>query len=133
MTSSRILSIAFGVLFLTRAVWAQTLNTTNLVEGPTAGSDSVVLAANGPWTATTNAPWLHLGAASQGGTGGTNVVFTFDANTGATRTGTLAIAGQTLTVTQAGSTYIAVTNATTLAVTGLSYPYGVAVDGAGNV
>ena len=35
------------------------------------------------------------------------MVFSFDANPGATRTGTLTIAGQTLTVTQAGSTYVA--------------------------
>ncbi len=82
--------------------------TTNLLEGPTAGSDSVLLIANGGWTATANAAWLHLSAANQSGTGNTNVIFTFDANAGATRTGTLTIAGQTLTVTQAGSTYVAV-------------------------
>src|SRR5450631_952371 len=103
MKSRKILLVGFVVLFLTHAVWAQTLGTTNLVEGPTAGSDSVVLAANGVWTATTNATWLHLSAANQSGTGSTNVIFTFDANTGATRTGTLTIAGQTLTITQAGS------------------------------
>ncbi len=85
------------------------------------------------WTATANDSWLHLSAANQSGTGSANVIFTFDANAGATRTGTLTIAGQTLTVTQAGSTYVAVTNATTLVSSGLSAPHGVAVDGAGNV
>ena len=52
------------------------------------------------WTATANAAWLHLTLANQSGTGSTNVVFSFDANPGATRSGTLTIAGQTLTVTQ---------------------------------
>ena len=112
------------------------LGTTALLEGPSAGSDSVVLAVTpefGTWTATANATWLHLSPANQSGTGSTNVVFSFDANPGATRTGTLTIAGQTLTVTQAGSTYVAAGAVTTLVSSGLYYPYGVAVDGAGNV
>jgi len=67
------------------------LGTTNLLEGQAAGGCSVVLAANGTWTATTNASWLHLSAANQGGTGSTNVIFTFDANSGTMRTGTLTI------------------------------------------
>ena len=95
------LSIAFIVLLLLApAAWAQSfsLGTTNLLEGPAAGSDSVVLKANSSWTAATNATWLHLSAANQSGPGSTNVVFTFDANSGATRTGTLTIAGQTVTI-----------------------------------
>ena len=61
------------------------------------------------------------------------MVFSYDANTGATRTGTLTIAGQTLTVTQAGSTYVAAPGPLTTLVSGLAWPIGVAVDGAGNV
>ena len=120
------------LLLFTPAAWAQSLGTTNLLEGPNAGSDSVVLAANGAWTATANDSWLHLSAANQSGTGSANVIFSFDANTGATRTGTLTIAGQTATVAQAGSTYVAFTNVTTLVSSGLS-GRGVAVDGAGNL
>ncbi|MGA2787174.1 MAG: glycosyl hydrolase family 28 protein, partial [Verrucomicrobiota bacterium] len=75
------------------------LGTTALLEGPSAGSDSVVLAAIGAWTATANAAWLHVSVANQSGTGSTNVIFSYDANPGATRGGTLTIAGQTLTVT----------------------------------
>src|ERR1017187_5185393 len=115
---------------------AFTLGTTNLYEGPAAGSDSVVLAVTpniGIWTATTNVPWLHLSPANLSGTGSTNVIFSFDANPGATRSGTLTIAGQTLTVTQAGSTYVAANPRTTLVSSGLFLPFGVAVDGAGNV
>jgi DNA-binding beta-propeller fold protein YncE len=113
-----------------------TLGTTNLLEGPTAGSDSVVLAVatpTAPWTATANAPWLYLSAANQSGTGSTNVVFSFDANPGATRSGTLTVGDQALTVTQAGSTYIAAGAATTLVSSGLNQPLSVAVDSTGNV
>jgi len=132
MKASHFLKITCLLLLLIPAAQAQTLGTTNLLEGNSAGSDSVVLMANAAWTATTNASWLHLSAANQSGAGSTNAVFTFDANPGATRTGTLTIAGQTLTVTQAGSTYVAANPLTTL-VSFLAYPRGVAVDGAGNV
>jgi hypothetical protein len=111
------------------------LGTTYLLIGPAAGSDSVVLAVapqTGLWAATNDVPWLHLSAANQSGTGSTNVIFSYDDNPGATRSGTLTIAGQTLTVNQAGSTYI-VAGAVTLLPIGLFFPNGVAVDGAGNV
>jgi sugar lactone lactonase YvrE len=85
------------------------------------------------WMATTNAAWLHLSQAMQSGTGSTNVVFSYDANPGATRSGTLTIAGQTLTVTQAGSTYVAAGPVTPLVSSGLAQAQGLAVDGAGNV
>ncbi len=108
-----------------------------LLEGPAAGTDSVVFAVSSPstpWTATANVAWLHLGAGFQSGVGSTNVVFSYDAHSGVTRTGTLTIAGLTLTVTQAGSTYVpAPAPDTTLVGSGLNYPCGVAVDGAGNV
>jgi streptogramin lyase len=116
------------------------LGTTTLVVGPTAGSNSVVLAVTpttGVWTASANANWLHLGAANQNGTGSSIVVFSYDANPGATRCGTLTIAGLTLTVTQAGSTYVAAATVTTLVypqtlpVLALG-PCGMTVDGAGD-
>ena len=128
--------IALAIVFLTPVVWAQTLGTTNLLEGNLAGSDSVVLSVtpmNFPWTATTNASWLHLSTGNQSGMGSTNVIFTFDADSGATRTGTLTIAGQTLTVTQAGSTYVTANPVTTLVSLGFNFPNSVVVDSAGNV
>jgi len=107
-----------------------------LVEGPSAGSDSVVLAVTAPsgaWTATANATWLHLNPATQSGAGSANIIFDCDANTSATRTGTLTIGGQTLTVTQAASNYVAASEVATLVSSGLDNPFGVAVDHAGNV
>jgi DNA-binding beta-propeller fold protein YncE len=114
-----------------------TLGTSSLLEGATAGTDSVIVAVSPSivsWTATANAGWLHLSTASQSGMGSTNLIFSYDANPGATRIGTLTIAGQTLTVTQAGSNYVAApVPVTTLVSSGLSLPFGVAADDAGNV
>ena len=59
---------------------------------------------DGSWSATSNASWLHT---TSSGTGQRPGHLYFDANSGATRSGTLTIAGQTLTVTQAGSSYVA--------------------------
>jgi sugar lactone lactonase YvrE len=113
-----------------------TLGTTTLLEGSGGGSNCVVLAvlpAGAAWTNTANAGWLHLGPALQSGTGCTNVVFGCDPNPGSTRSGTLTVGGQTLTVTQAGSTYVAATPLGTLVSTGLNAPAGVVVDAAGDV
>jgi len=130
------------LLFLIIAVYgpsatsaAITLGTTNLIEGPVAGMDSVVLSmspVNAPWMASANVAWLHLSADNQSGSGSTNVVFSFDGNVGAPRTGTLTIAGQTLTVTQAGTNYLAA-GVCPLVTFSLPYLDQIAVDRAGNI
>jgi sugar lactone lactonase YvrE len=113
------------------------LGATNLLEGPGTGADSVILATSPqylPWTAAANTGWLHLAPAYQSGTASTNVVFTFDANPGAIRTGTLILGNQTLAITQAGSTYVpAPASMTALVPYGLVAPANSAVDGAGNL
>ncbi len=112
------------------------LGNTNVVEGPASGADSVVLSAsptNASWTATANASWLHLSTGYQSGTGSTNIIFSFDTNSGATRSGTLTIAGQPLAVTQAGSTYVPAGEMTGLFTLPGDDCSGIAVDGAGNV
>ena len=115
------------------------LGSSSLVEGPVAGNDSVVLGVtpvgttSRPWTAEANANWLHVSPGFQNGTGSTNVIFSFDDNPGSTRTGTLTIAGQTVTITQAGAAFVAANPVVTLVSSNLSIPSGIAVDGAGNV
>ena len=104
------------------------LGTYDLLEGPAAGSNSDIVTSSGPWTAATNFSWLHVTASSGSGNG--LVIFTFDANPGATRTGTLTIAGQTVTVTQAGSNYVAAELAT---LTSCAVRGSLAADAAGNV
>jgi hypothetical protein len=60
-----------------------------------------VTAGNGcAWTAVSNAPWLTVTSPASG-TGNGSAGFSVAANTGAARTGTLTIAGQTFTVSQA--------------------------------
>ncbi len=112
------------------------LGTTVFVVGPGAGTNSVVLAVTpqtGTWTATANDGWLHLSLENQSGTGSTNVVFSYDANAGATRSGALTITGQTVTITQAGSTYVVAGQQTTLLTAGLNAPSDLAVDGHGDI
>jgi DNA-binding beta-propeller fold protein YncE len=109
---------------------SQTLGTNALVEGPAAGSDSDLVEFAGPWAAAANASWLHT---TSSGSGNGLATINFDANSGAARTGTLTVAGATLTVTQAGSDYLPATAVTSLVSSGLRLPYGVAVDRSGNV
>ena len=133
---SGLLAAAAGLVVQARAV-TFTLGRTNAVVGPAAGCDSVVLvssATNAGWTAMANAAWLHLNSTNQSGTGGTNVIFTFDANASATRSGTLTIATQTLTVTQAGATYVATPGTPVPLVPAiLNQPTTVVVDAATNL
>jgi hypothetical protein len=63
---------------------------------------TVTTAAGCAWTATSNAPWLAIGSGASG-TGGGTVAYNAAVNTGAERTGTLTIAGQTFTVTQSAA------------------------------
>ncbi|MBA2731583.1 MAG: DUF4214 domain-containing protein, partial [Acidobacteria bacterium] len=73
--------------------------------GGTNNSVSVTATAGCAWTATSNDSWLSINAGASG-TGNGTVTYTVAANTGPARTGTLTIAGQTFTVTQAsGCTY----------------------------
>ncbi|PGH40489.1 MAG: hypothetical protein CRN43_02635, partial [Candidatus Nephrothrix sp. EaCA] len=57
--------------------------------------------SSSPWTAVSHAPWIRITSGRSGAGNGT-VVYSYEANTGAkARNGTIAIAGQTYTVTQA--------------------------------
>ena len=114
------------------------LGTTSMIVGSAAGSSGIMAGSNPPnvplpWTATTSASWIHFRAVS--GTAGVVLDFTYDGNPGVTGVGTISFnnGAATLTVTQAGSTYVPVSQMTTLVSSGLHSPSGVAVDGAGNV
>ena len=63
------------------------------------GIVNVVTSAGCGWTAVSNASWLTFTGATTG-TGNGSVNYSVAANTGAARTGTLTIAGQTFTVSQ---------------------------------
>jgi all-beta uncharacterized protein/BACON domain-containing protein len=74
-------------------------NSQNVGAAGGTGSATVTAAAGCAWTATSNASWIVVSSGASG-TGNGPVGFTVGANTGASRTGTLTIAGQTFTVSQ---------------------------------
>ena len=72
---------------ITQSGFIATFGTTNLLEGPGAGTDSVVFGlfpSVAAWNATTTNSWLHI--SNSAGTGSATLVFNFDPNPGATRT-----------------------------------------------
>ena len=113
------------------------LSTGAVVVGATAGNGSVELIASDPaahWAASSNASWLHLAPSSTNGQGSALIQFSYDSNPNAAeQSGTLAIAGQTLIVNQAGNSAVPLATMTTLIPQGLNLPFGLAVDGSGNV
>ncbi|HEX8250720.1 MAG TPA: BACON domain-containing carbohydrate-binding protein, partial [Pyrinomonadaceae bacterium] len=82
------------------------------------GSVNVTTASGCAWTAASNVNWISItGGASGSGNG--SVTFNVLANPGPERTGTLTIAGQTYTVTQAsGCTFSIAPTGTTIAAAG---------------
>lgn len=80
---------------------AYTLSATAQNFNANAGTGSVGITTDGNcnWTATSNANWIALTGNTSGSGNGT-VNFSVATNTGAARTGTITVAGQTLIVTQ---------------------------------
>jgi all-beta uncharacterized protein/BACON domain-containing protein len=73
--------------------------------GESGGPGAVTVTASAgtcAWSATSNAPWITITNGATG-TGDGRVEYTVAANTGPARSGTVTIAGQTLTVTQAAA------------------------------
>ena len=66
--------------------------------GASSGSVNVTTDSSCAWTATSNAAWIGV---TGGGSGSGSVSYSVQANTGAARSGTISIAGQTFTVNQA--------------------------------
>jgi hypothetical protein len=94
------------------------------------GSVSVMAGAGCNWTATSNASWLTITAGGSG-SGNATVSYQVAANSGAARTGTLTIAGQTFTLNQgvAGAPPAPVLTATALSATSIRIDWTFAPDG----
>ncbi|MHB9096535.1 MAG: BACON domain-containing protein [Syntrophales bacterium] len=73
------------------------------IGGPTGNKGTVAVESSCSWSAATTAAWITITAGATGAGNGT-VSYTVSANTGIARTGTMTIGGQTLTVTQEGTT-----------------------------
>ncbi|HLY16683.1 MAG TPA: FG-GAP-like repeat-containing protein [Bryobacteraceae bacterium] len=109
-----------------------TLGASSALVGSASGSGTVLLSGYGPWTATSNAPWLTPATVS--GNAGGLLQFSYGVNTNpAPQTGALTVAGATFTVTQAGANSVPVYPITTLLSSGLNLPRAVALDAQGNV
>src|SRR6185503_17873094 len=84
-----------------------TLSTANQTFGTAGGNNGSVSVTTTPgscsWTASSNDSWITI---NSGGTssGNGNVTFTVAANTGGPRTGTIAVAGRSFAINQAGAT-----------------------------
>jgi hypothetical protein len=75
--------------------------TFNFDDSAAAGFVNLTTAAGCTWTATSSAPFVVIRQSSASGSGSAVVAFDILSNVGAQRTGTLTIAGQIVTVTQA--------------------------------
>jgi uncharacterized protein (TIGR03437 family) len=86
-----------------------TLSSVNVGEGSSTGTFSVgtepLTPSSATWTASSNAPWITITSGSAGAGNGT-VTYIVAANTGPTRSGTITVAGQIFTITQAGTATI---------------------------
>jgi hypothetical protein len=90
------------------------------VGGATGLTISFTCASGCTWIVSSNAPWIHVTSAGSGTANGTpnNVVYNVDPNNGPSRTGTIAIAGQAYTITQAACTYILTASSTNYTING---------------
>ena len=107
----RVFSFGAGEFNVTNLLLFQTpaftLSTNSFSAGASAGTNSLTLSVapvNVSWTATANVAWLHL-ATNASGTGAATIVFAYDDNPWTARSGTLTIAGQTVTIAQAPPSY----------------------------
>ena len=66
------------------------------------GTVSVTASTGCAWTATSNASWISVTSSTASGTGNGSVSYSVSRNNGASRTGTITVAGKTFTVNQAG-------------------------------
>jgi hypothetical protein len=90
--------------FSTGTSCAFSLSATSVSVGGGGGTSSITITTGSAcsWTATSNAPFITVTSGGSG-TGSGTVTFTVASNTGSVRTGTLTIAGQSVTVTQHGT------------------------------
>jgi hypothetical protein len=121
-TSSRngTLTIGGQTLTVSQAGCSYTISPTT-ESSPAAGeaaTATVSTTSSCPWTATSNAPWLSITNGGSG-TGNGTVNYSVAANlTTSTRTGTLTIGGQTLTVTEVACSYTVSPTTQTIAADG---------------
>src|SRR5919201_1276100 len=89
--------------FTTQCVATVSPLTVNAAAGPSTATATVTAASSCSWMAISNASWITVTAGANG-SGNGSVSYSVAANTATTsRTGTMTIAGQTVTITQSGA------------------------------
>ena len=107
MNKSLLIGLAVSVLVLIQfAAWGQnpSLDYTVSKLFTTTGGTGIIRVTSGSgcaWQASSSASWITITSGGNG-TGPGNVQYTIANNTGAQRTGTVTVAGQTYLITQAG-------------------------------
>ncbi len=111
-----------------------TLSNTSFGANASSATINVATGSGCGWTATSNTSWITI-AAPGSGSGNGSAVFSIAANTGAARSGTVLVAGRTLTMTQGasgtGSTTLAITSQQALASGTLNSFYSTALTASG--
>jgi hypothetical protein len=106
-----------------------TVSPTNASVPAAGGPTTIRVDANAgcAWTATSQASWIQVTSGSTG-TGGGNIALSVSANTGAARSGSVTVAGQTVVVSQGAVACDATVSAATLTVGAQGSVESVAVD-----
>jgi uncharacterized protein (TIGR03437 family) len=83
---------------------AYTLSGSTNTLGDSGGTGSINVTTNPgcPWSSATTLPWIHI-TSGLSGTGSGTVGYSVDVNAGGARSGTISIAGQTFTISQAAN------------------------------
>ena len=99
-----------GSTTCTYAISPTSQNFTTTTSGT--GTVNVTAGSGCAWTASSNAGWITISSGASGSGNGT-VSYSVAANSGASRTGTMTVAGQTFTVSQAGTAPVCSVNLST--------------------
>ena len=121
--------------FLLNQHTTNSLTPGSLTEGPAGGIDGVgvnVSLASALWSASTTTSWLHLNNPNGVNSNYYVLGFGYDANPGPTRTGTITVSGQNVTVTQAGSNYVSA-GVLPLPTNGVNFASAITADGTNKV
>lgn len=97
------LSVPFTIAGNNTCSYSLSGNTNSFNGSGGSGSITVTASQGCFWSASTTFPWIQIASSGLSGTGSGTVNYTVAANTGGARSGTIVIAGQAFTITQAAA------------------------------
>jgi uncharacterized protein (TIGR03437 family) len=102
-TPALIISVPFTITGSTTCSYSLSGNTNSFNGSGGTGTITVTASPGCAWSAVTTFSWIHIASSGLSGTGSGSVAYSVDANSGAARSGTITIAGQAFTITQAAA------------------------------